>query len=181
MISSPDNLTVGTYFNIICSDPIDLRPLGRGTDGQRMKAWMKIREEDNKINPMHSDTNEMYEEHDFLVLRSAKLHLCHIVLTKRDSDNCRKVLEEFGITGDRKDMILRVADMWKGTQRQIEEIRKTLKDRPRITKADCLRELAMVNKHFPINLRSSLSEYRGAQANYIELINSMKRGNSDNQ
>ena len=180
MISSPDKLTVGDYFNIICSDPIDLRPLGRGTDKQRMAAWMKIREEDEKLRPSKSNTQELYQEHDFLVMRSAKLHLCHIVLTNKESKPCEEVLHEFGISGTREQMISRCADMWKGTQRQIEELRKTLTDKPRITKRECLQELSMINKHFPIKISDTLSDYRGAQANYIELINSMKHGNPDN-
>ena len=69
MITSPDNLKVGTYFAIITSNPINLKPLGFGTDKMRRDAWMKIREEDNKMNPARSDSQDMYEEHDFLVFR----------------------------------------------------------------------------------------------------------------
>lgn len=180
MITSPDNLPVGVYFDIITSNPINLRPLGGLTDGQRMKAWLKIRQEDDKINPARSDTQSLYEEHDFLVLRVYKLHLCYIVLQRRDSQACMDVLASFGITGDRERAVALCADMIKGTQGQIRDLQASFKDKPRITKRDCYRELSMIAKHYPVTAKSSLTEYRGAQANYIDYVNSLKHGNPDN-
>ena len=52
--------------------------------------------------------------------------------------------------------------------------------RRNLTKKDCYRELSMIAKHFPVTANSSLTEYRGAQANYIDYINSLKHGNPDN-
>ena len=65
-------------------------------------------------------------------------------------------------------------------RRQLDDMKKTLEDKPRITKKDCYRELSMIAKHFPVTADSSLTEYRGAQANYIDYINSLKHGNPDN-
>ena len=198
MITSPDNLKVGVYFAIITSNPIDLRPLGFGTDKMRLDAWMKIREEDNKMNPARSGSQEMYEEHDFLVLRLYKLNLCLVVLQSEQmaaqmaeekgesypkdiqSEAVRDVLMMNGITGERTRALAMVADLIKGTRRQIDDIKKTIEDKPRITKKDCYRELSMIAKHFPVTANSSLTEYRGAQANYIDYINSLKHGNPDN-
>ena len=198
MITSPDNLKVGTYFAIITSNPINLKPLGFGTDKMRRDAWMKIREEDNKMNPARSDSQDMYEEHDFLVFRLYKLNLCIVVLQNEEltarlsedkgmpypkdiqSAGVSGVLMMNGITGERRRALAQIADLIKGTRRQLDDMKKTLEDKPRITKKDCYRELSMIAKHFPVTADSSLTEYRGAQANYIDYINSLKHGNPDN-
>ena len=64
---------------------------------------------------------------------------------------------------------------------QIQDLQRMFKDKPRITKKDCYRELSMIAKHYPVTAKSSLTEYRGAQANYIDYVNSLKHGNPDNQ
>lgn len=91
------------------------------------------------------------------------------------------VLASFGITGERERVVSLCADMIKGTQRQIHDLQRMFKDKPRITKKDCYRELSMIAKHYPVTAKSSLTEYRGAQANYIDYVNSLKHGNPDNQ
>ncbi len=176
MITSTDKLTVGDYFNIICSDPLDLRPLGRGTNKQRMKAWMKIREQDEELSPFKSNY-DIYEEHNELVMKATTLNLCYIVLMTKDSDDVKALLGSMGISGDRKKMLKRTMDVYKGTISRLKEVREDMKTK-KIKKIQCLRELALINKHFPVTLQSSLSEYRGAQKNYLEKT---KHGNSDTE
>ena len=106
MITSTDKLSVGDYFNIICSDPLDLSPLGRGTNKQRMKAWMKIRKEDDELNPFQSNY-DIYEEHDELVMKATKLNLCYIVLSTKESEDVKEILNSMGIVGDREKLLKR--------------------------------------------------------------------------
>ncbi len=166
MITSTDKLTVGDYFNIICSDPLDLSPLGRGTNKQRMKAWMKIRKEDDELNPFQSNY-DIYEEHDDLVMKATKQNLCYIVLSTKQSEDVKEILNSMGIVGDREKLLKRTMDVYKGTISRLKEVRSEMQSK-KIKKIQCLRELALINKHFPVTLQSSLSEYRGAQKNYLE-------------
>lgn len=176
MITSTDKLSVGDYFNIICSDPLDLSPLGRGTNKQRMKAWMKIRKEDDELNPFQSNY-DIYEEHDELVMKATKLNLCYIVLSTKQSEDVKEILNLMGIVGEREKLLKRTMDVYKGTISRLKEVRSEMQSK-KIKKIQCLRELALINKHFPVTLQSSLSEYRGAQKNYLEKI---KYGNTDTE
>jgi hypothetical protein len=186
MITSTDKITVAAYFDIICSDPLDLSPLGFGTKKARMRAWMKIRQQDDELNPMHSnEVSEMAEEYKYLSEKYTKLRLCCIALGgEKETQNTDSVLEGYGIIGgDKKSKIARAVDQAKGTVRLLKDITKTFEERGKIknTKADCMKQLMMIAKHFPVSLKSSLSEYRGAQRNYIELVEAMKKdGNTDN-
>lgn len=180
MITSTDKLTVATYFDIICSDPLDLRPLGFGTKKARMRAWMKIRQQDDELNPMHSnEVSEMADEYQYLSEKYTKLRLCCIALGgEKETPNTDSVLEGYGIIGgDKRSKIARAVDQAKGTMRELREISRTFEERGKvkITKSDCMRELMLVAKHFPVSLKSSLSEYRGAQRNYIEMVEAMNK------
>ena len=64
----------------------------------------------------------------------------------------------------------------KGTQGQIRDLQASFKDKQRITKRDCYRELSMIAKHYPVTAKSSLTEYRGAGQlhDYVNFIEAWK-------
>ena len=112
----------------------------------------------------------MYEEHDFLVLRLYKLNLCLVVLQSEQmaaqiaeekgesypkdiqSEAVKDVLMMNGITGERSRALAQVDDLIKGTRRQLDDIKKTIEDKPRVTKKDCYRELSMMPSISPSRL-----------------------------
>jgi len=185
MVKSIDELDLRTYFRIVCSDPLDLSPLGKGTKAELSKAWHAIVEQDAEASGggSFSRTKELYEDMDRLSKRAHRIGACIIVLSNKESKESELVLAELGVTSAEGQNLVAVAsDRYKGLMIKIDEIEKELGDRQQPTKKECMRQLVVIQSYIPsINLKSALAEYRAAQ-DIVREMNAKKQqnGQSDN-
>lgn len=166
------------YFIIICSDPMDLSPLG-GEESTREERWAKIRKEDADVNPSSSLKlmMEQYDEYERARRRAFRVRTALLTFDAERALSC-EVLEELNV-GLRDDENIRTKgeDVLKGLVDKMERLKVELEKRERPTMKECAREMAFVNKYSPVTMSTTLFEYRGAQALVKEIINGQRSNN----
>lgn len=166
MVESIDTITMRTYFRIVCSDPFDLSPLGKGTQEQREAAWKKIVEEDAKMNThgSYSQTVELLEARDRAAIRSLRIYACMVAISHGDTDSI-EILRSLGIEANAGQDLMAIAHERRvGLQSKIDEIDKEVGERKRPTLKECYVEMEVLNSYgHKLTGDSTLIEYRAVQ------------------
>lgn len=186
IINRPDQLLLGKYFDIICSSPLDLRPLGRGSEKALHEAWKELWDEIGKIYPTGSQgrNNELIEDLERLNLRWMRIYAA-IIGENYTHKASLDILAQYGVTASPEQDIRAIAkNMLNGLELRMKEIQDELENRPAgPTKKDCYAEVAFINRiGYTINTNvTTVAEFYGIKNDIRERsLKQQRNGQSDN-